>query len=282
MHRALIVEDERDQAELAASLVRLRDFEPVLAPTGGDGLRLAGRLRPEVILLDLMLPDADGFDVCKRLRGDRTTMGIPIVMLTALADDAHRRRGYRVGANAYVSKPYGARDLFAALDRARDWKAGLERHRLRGEILVELESETAFLQEADDFLSSLGASTPLTPTQIGHLRQAVMELGMNAIEWGNRYHADKLVRIVYRVHDDRVEVVIRDEGPGFNPADLPHAARPDDPTAHMDVREKLGLRVGGFGLMISRGMVDDLAYNKKGNEVTMVVRFDPDAVAGQG
>ena len=54
---------------------------------------------------------------------------------------------------------------------------------------------------------------------------------------------------------------------------LPHAAIPDDPFTHLDVREKLGLRAGGFGLLICQGMVDEMAYNDKGNEVTLIKRF---------
>jgi DNA-binding response OmpR family regulator len=279
MGKILIVEDDRDQADLAAQLVRLRGYEPVVAATGEAGLRLARSLRPALVVLDLMLPDTDGFDVCMRLRGDRATMAIPIVMLTALSDAPNRRRGFRVGANAYVTKPYDAEDLYAALAAARAWKARLARGRLRGEVQVELASEAQFLQEVNDFLAALYRTVPLAPEQVNHLRQAVMEMGLNAIEWGNRHRAEATVTITFRVRDDRVEVVVRDQGAGFDPTRLPHAASADDPVAHMDVREKLGLREGGFGLMIARGMVDELRYNDRGNEVTLVKRFRPDGVA---
>jgi anti-sigma regulatory factor (Ser/Thr protein kinase) len=105
------------------------------------------------------------------------------------------------------------------------------------------------------------------------LRQAVMEMAHNAIEWGNKHQSDRLVTIRYRVYDDRVEIVVRDQGPGFNRDELPHAAVPDDPFTHLDVRDKLGLRAGGFGLMICKGMVDELRYNDSGNEVTLLKRF---------
>jgi DNA-binding response OmpR family regulator len=280
MHTALIVEDDPDQAELAAHLVRQRDLEPVVAGSGESALQLARRLRPEVVLLDLMLPDTDGFDVCKRLRGDRATMATPIIMLTALNEDRHRRHGFRVGANAYLTKPYDPSALLDAIASAQAWRKDLERGQVRGEILVELNSESSFLQEVNDFLADLCRSTPMTPEQINQLRQAVMEIGMNAIEWGNKHRVEELVRIIYRVLADGVEIRVLDQGPGFDPKNLPHAARPDDPVAHMDVREKMGLREGGFGLMISRGMVDELRYNDRGNEVTLIKRFDPAAPAG--
>src|SRR5262249_33986990 len=82
-----------------------------------------------------------------------------------------------------------------------------------------------------------------------------------------------LVNLTYRVHDDYLEIVVRDQGPGFDRTQLPHAAIADDPFTHLDVREKLGLRAGGFGLLICQGMVDEMRYNDIGNEVTLVKRF---------
>ena len=74
---------------------------------------------------------------------------------------------------------------------------------------------------------------------------------------------------------DKITITVRDTGPGFNPNDLPHAAKPGDPLGHLEVREKMGLREGGFGIMIARGLVDELQYNEKGNEVRLVKFFPP-------
>ena len=87
MPTALIVEDDPDQAEMAARLLRYRNFESEIAGTGGVGLEKARSLKPDVVLLDLMLPDTTGFDVCRELRLDRQTMLTPVVMLTALGDE---------------------------------------------------------------------------------------------------------------------------------------------------------------------------------------------------
>ena len=280
MSTALIVEDHQDQAEMVARLLKLRDYESILAETGEQGLRLAREHVPDVVLLDLMLPDINGFDVCRQLRSDRSTMLTPIVMLTALGDAENRMHGFRVGANAYVTKPYGVEELFHAISAARAWRAGMDEENMQGEIHVELNSEIAFLQELNDFLMHLCQSTPLTNEQVMQLRQAVLEMGQNAIEWGNRHRVEKLVHIRYRLFDDRVEIVVRDQGSGFDPDQLPHAAADDDPVSHLDVRDKLGLRTGGYGLMISRGMVDEMRYNDQGNEVTLIKRYRP--VPAQG
>jgi DNA-binding response OmpR family regulator len=273
MTTALIVEDHPEQAELVARLVRLRDYDPIVAEDGETALRLARERIPDVVLLDLMLPDINGFDVCRRLRSDRATMTIPVVMLTALNDVQHRVHGFRVGANAYVTKPYGVDALFEAIASARAWRDSIDERALQGEIHVELNSEINFLKDLNDFLMIVCQSTPLSNEQVIQLRQAVMEMAQNAIEWGNLHETDRLVNITYRVYDDRLEIVVRDQGPGFDRTALPHAAVPGDPFSHLDVREKLGLRAGGFGLLICEGMVDEMRYNDVGNEVTLIKRF---------
>jgi DNA-binding response OmpR family regulator len=276
MGTALIVEDHPDQAQLVASLLRFRNFEPVVARDGETGLKLARELAPDVVILDLMLPDISGFDVCRRLRSDRHTMLTPIVMLTALGDATNRMQGFRVGANAYVTKPYGMQDLIDAITAARAWRHEIEKGNMQGEIHVELNSEVTLLQDLNDFLLSLCQSTPLSTEQVMHLRQAVMEMAQNAIEWGNRHQSDRLVNITYRVYEDRIELIIRDQGSGFDRSNIPHAAASDDPFSHLDVRDKLGLRSGGFGLLICEGMVDELRYNDVGNEVTLIKRYRQD------
>jgi DNA-binding response OmpR family regulator len=275
MAKALIVEDHPDQAALVVRILRMRDFEPLVAEDGTTGLRLARKHVPDVLLLDLMLPDINGFDVCRQLRLDRSTMLIPVVMLTALNDMQHRVHGFRVGANAYVTKPYGVEELLDAIAAARAWRNSIHQRALKGEVSVELNSEISLLKDLNDFLMHVCQVTPLTDEQIMQLRQAVMEMAHNAIEWGNQHQSDRPVKITYRIHEDYLEITVRDQGQGFNRMHLPHAAMPDDPFSHLDVRERLGLRAGGFGLLICQGMVDEMRHNEQGNEVTLIKRFAP-------
>lgn len=274
MKRALIIEDDLDQAKLAERLLISHEFQSTIESTGTAGLAAALRgPAPDVILLDLILPDLDGYEVCQRLRQEEATRSVPIVLVTALGDGSHRCRGFRVGANAHVSKPYSPKDLYQGIDLAFQWKRNLRRAHLRGEIEVELNSVPALLHEANTFFEELGRQTPLSPEQITQLQHALMEMGQNAIEWGNRRCEAELVHMTYRICEDRVEIIVRDKGCGFDPRDLPHAASPEDPLTHMEVRECMGLRDGGFGLLIARGLLDELRHNERGNEVTLVKRF---------
>jgi DNA-binding response OmpR family regulator len=275
MATALIVEDHPEQAQLVARILRLRDFASILGHDGETGLRLARQYLPDILLLDLMLPDINGFDVCRRLRTRRETMLIPVVMLTALNAAQHQVHGFRVGANAYLTKPYGVEELFKAIAEARAWRASMDQRALQGEIHVELNSEIKLLKDLNDFLMTVCQTTPLSNEQVMQLRQAVMEMVHNAIEWGNQHQSDLLVNIIYRVHENHLEIMVRDQGPGFDRANLPHAAIANDPFTHLDVRDKLCLRAGGFGLLICQSLVDEMKYNDQGNEVTLIKRFSP-------
>ena len=270
----LIVDDERDTNDILASLVRARGFEPIQLFTGAQVCPAVREHAPDVILLDLMLPDMNGFDICDELKRDRATNLIPIIMVTALHDANHRAAGVRVGANGYLTKPFTPVRLYQAIDDALGWRKEHEESGIEGEINFDVRSELTYLQQANDMLADLFLRTPLTERQIKDLRQAIMEMGGNAIEWGHRKNADLVLRITYRIDPTAVTLVIQDQGPGFNPKTLPHAASDEDPIGHLDIRNELGIREGGFGIMLARGLVDAFAYNAKGNEVTLVKRFE--------
>jgi CheY-like chemotaxis protein len=121
MSTALIVDDERDTNDILSSLVHSQGFTPIQL-FGGEGVREAVRKHsPEVVLLDLMLPDIDGFQVCDQIRKHPETCLTPVVMVTALADHLHFNHGYRVGTNEYLSKPFTPDSLFKSIDEARAW-----------------------------------------------------------------------------------------------------------------------------------------------------------------
>jgi DNA-binding response OmpR family regulator len=271
----LIVDDERDTNDLLASLLRAHDFEPVQLYSAAEVLPAVREHKPAVILLDLMLPDMDGFAVCDQLKRNRETNLIPVIMVTALNDAKHRAAGVRVGANGYVAKPFDPQKLFEAIDKAIEWRTEHEQRGTQGEIEFHIRSETAHLQQANDMLADLYAHTPLNERQVKDLKQAVMEMGGNAIEWGHEKKADLVLRITYRIDPDAITLVIHDEGPGFNPNHIPHAASDEDPIGHLEIRLEQGKREGGFGIMLAKGLVDEFRYNDKGNEVTLVKRFEP-------
>jgi CheY-like chemotaxis protein/anti-sigma regulatory factor (Ser/Thr protein kinase) len=226
--------------------------------------------QPEVILLDLMLPDIEGFEICEVLKLERETNKIPIIMITALSAPEDRVRGLKVGANQYLTKPFSSEDLHQAIQNVSGWQDELKKAGSHGEIQFQLQSDTQYLDELNGLLSSLLYYSGLSPRKAQQLVTAVREMGANAIEWGHRNQVDRIVSVVYHCDEEKVTITIRDTGTGFDSQNLPHAADADDPIAHMMVREALGMREGGFGIMMSRGLVDEMSYNAAGNEVCLI------------
>ena len=109
--RILIIEDESDVVELISFKLKESGFDVLKALDGTEGLRLARSTVPDLILLDLMIPEVDGLEVCKILRHDPKTRSIPIIMVTAKAAEIDRVLGLEHGADDYVVKPFSPREL---------------------------------------------------------------------------------------------------------------------------------------------------------------------------
>ena len=109
--RVVIVEDERDVSRLLEFNLRGAGFEVTVGGTGAEGLAAVAATKPDVILLDLMLPDQSGYDVCKTLRASAETADIGVIMLTAKGEPEDRILGLEVGADDYVVKPFVVREV---------------------------------------------------------------------------------------------------------------------------------------------------------------------------
>jgi DNA-binding response OmpR family regulator len=111
--RVLVVEDEPDVATLLRHHLTREGYEVVIATSGPEALRRARELRPDVVLLDIMVPELDGWEVCRRLRQEPATLGIPVIMVTGRVGEADKVRGFEAGVDDYVTKPFSARELVA-------------------------------------------------------------------------------------------------------------------------------------------------------------------------
>jgi len=109
--KILVVDDEPEAVELVAFNVTQAGFEVNTATDGAEALKKARSTAPSLIVLDLMLPEVDGLEVCKMLRRDRATAAIPIVMVTAKAAEIDRILGLELGADDYITKPFSPREL---------------------------------------------------------------------------------------------------------------------------------------------------------------------------
>src|SRR5580700_146390 len=109
--RILIVEDERQLVKTLEYNFQREGFETIVAHDGGEGLRKAQMILPDLVLLDLMLPVMSGLDVCRELRSGEKTREIPIIMVTARAEETDQVVGFSMGADDYVTKPFSPKVL---------------------------------------------------------------------------------------------------------------------------------------------------------------------------
>jgi DNA-binding response OmpR family regulator len=116
--KILLVDDEKDFLDLLAQHLQRGDFEFITAGDGMEALNKARRFLPDVILLDLMLPDLDGLSVCDILRNQASTADIPVILLSALAGEMARLNGLASGANHYLCKPVNMAELLDCIENA--------------------------------------------------------------------------------------------------------------------------------------------------------------------
>jgi DNA-binding response OmpR family regulator len=111
--RVLVVEDDPDIAQLVAHYLEKAGFSAELLANGRDALAAIGSRPPDVLVLDLMLPQVDGLEICRVVRGNASTAAIPIIMLTARAEESDRIVGLEIGADDYLGKPFSPNELVA-------------------------------------------------------------------------------------------------------------------------------------------------------------------------
>src|SRR5690349_5981046 len=115
MRKILLIEDDSDLVALLRYNLQKEGFHCLDAQTGKDALELCRQARPDLVLLDIMLPDCDGLEICKTIRAEPDLARIPVIFLTARGAEADRIIGLEIGANDYVVKPFFVRELIARI-----------------------------------------------------------------------------------------------------------------------------------------------------------------------
>lgn len=188
--KVLIVEDEQDILQLVKHYLEKEGFRPITAISGLDALKKVKEEKPDLVVLDLMLPEMDGLEVCKRLRSMPSTAMLPILMLTAKAEESDTIVGLELGADDYVTKPFSPKALVA---RVKALLRRIERAPAEGPDLYHYGALTMNLARHE---VSLGKQeVPLTAKEFGLLEQLLRHRGrvltrevlLNAV-WGYDYY----------------------------------------------------------------------------------------------
>jgi CheY-like chemotaxis protein/anti-sigma regulatory factor (Ser/Thr protein kinase) len=278
MSKILVVDDDKATRHVLQTILTTAGFSTAVARDGVEALRSLGADQFDLILLYVWMPRMNGLELLAKLR---TIEARPRVIVMT-SDDAPETllKAVREQAVRYVHKPVEAALLLETVREAlaASYPPPVEVISARPEwveLVVPCTREAAGHIEA--VMSQLDAT--LAPDVRASIAYAFRELLLNAVEWGGKLDPTRTVRIACLRAKRFVMYRIADPGTGFKVEDLPHAAigqSPDDPIAHMQVREAKGIRPGGFGLLTVRASVDELLYNEQRNEVVFVKYLDED------
>ena len=191
MGKILIVEDEANIRQLVRYNLEKEGFQVMEAADGMQGLRTAQKEKPDLVLLDLMLPGMDGLEVCRTLKGTPATSALPIIMLTAKAEEVDKIIGLELGADDYMTKPFSPRELTARI------KAVLRRSQKETALPGELQVGRLRFNFSRYEVSLGGIKLELTPKEYELIKMLATNLGKvftreQLLEkvWGYEYFGD--------------------------------------------------------------------------------------------
>ena len=274
--RILLVDDDRGLRHVLSTFLTDAGHVVETAGDGPDALAMLGERPFDIVLLDIGLPSMNGLEVLEQAR----SLPTPPLVIMMTADDtsetlleAVRRQAYR-----YLRKPFPPNAIVEIVDDALKPAAALSIEVVSArpewlEIVAPCVLEMA--DRIQSFVMHLEADLPEPVREA--VAQAFRELLTNAIEWGGKLDPNRKVRISCVRAKRMLFYRISDPGEGFDIDGLLHAAitnPEDDPIQHIAVREEKGLRPGGFGLAMTRSLVDELIYNEARNEVIFVKYLD--------
>ena len=181
----LIIDDDTTLLELLSGHLETAGYHPLVASDGLSGLRLAAEAQPDLVVLDVMMPDMDGWEVCRRLREQST---VPIIMLTAKGEEFDKLRGFRLGVDDYVTKPFSFAELTARVGAvlARATHAPASTHRVTsGDVTIDFDQRRVTIA---------GRMIDLTPTEYHlleilarHAHRTVPTERLLVEVWGSAY-----------------------------------------------------------------------------------------------
>ncbi len=191
MAKILIIEDEKPITELLEYNLKQNGYFVEIAYDGEEGLKKVLEIKPDLIILDLMIPKIDGMEVCRRIKGDSSIKSIPIVMLTAKTDEVDRIVGLEMGADDYVTKPFSVRELVlrikAILKRADSGLTEVRKVEVK-ELSIDPDQHTVYVQGNEVVLTHLEFNLLLALIN-SNGRVLTRDTLLNKV-WGYDYYGD--------------------------------------------------------------------------------------------
>jgi DNA-binding response OmpR family regulator len=267
------VDDDPDVHQLLRAALGAGDRQIESASDGLAGLRCIEGAPFDLVMTDVNMPGLDGMALLERIRTLRPET--PVLVMTVANTPENVIRAIRERAFSYFSKPFTINSVIEMVEHALSSTAPEGDIEIRSarpnwlELRLACKMETA--NRILQFVRELSIGLPAAEHE--NIATAFREILMNAIEHGGGSDPKKTVSVTYVRTERAVLYFVRDPGKGFSFQKLQHAAvaNPlESPFEHAEVRERLGMRPGGFGIFMTRELVDELIYNEAGNEVLLI------------
>lgn len=211
MPTALIVEDEPQANNLLALLLQLRGYQTESAYSGAEALEKIRQRCPDVVFLDLMLPDMDGYEVCRSLKSPSGVSIVPVVIVTARLTAENRIESFGAGADDYIPKPYTPDQIFEALEQSDAWKGSLDVPRLEGEIPLDGRDSGDALRRLAHLRRLLIHRCALESAEIDRITGAIAGLWASVNAWARQRRVERVATLSYSLTPEALTLVIQDE-----------------------------------------------------------------------
>jgi CheY-like chemotaxis protein/anti-sigma regulatory factor (Ser/Thr protein kinase) len=272
-HTVLVVDDDPSIHELVQAMLADAAWRVRTAGNGDEALAVLEKQTQDLVLTDILMPGMDGLALLGHLRNRHPAT--PVVVMTVKNTPDHILGSLRREASAYVAKPFTRETLIATLQNALSTTVDQDDIKVLSDqphwISLQIRCKLTTADRLTQFVRELPSD--LEPDEREQVATAFRELLMNAIEHGGHLDPKKTVDLSYIRTARSIVYYIRDPGEGFAMDKLAHAAianTPDQPFRHVELRQQMGIRPGGFGLLMTKSFADELIYSAKGNEVILI------------
>ncbi|MDQ1470971.1 MAG: two-component system, OmpR family, response regulator [Bryobacterales bacterium] len=273
LKRILIVDDDPDVHDLLKIALRGEDREVGSAFDGLEGLKRVENEPWDLVITDILMPGLDGMALLERIH--RLCPETRVVVMTVANTAENIVHAIRDHAFAWFGKPFTVEAVREMVEHALNSKfsdddievLSASPQWLGLKLRCKMDTAARIVQ----FLREMEKGLPAEEQE--KVASAFREILLNAIEHGGGNDPDKSVTITYVRSERALLYYVRDPGQGFSFAKLKHAAvsnPAEAPMDHLEARQQLGMRAGGFGILMTRSLVDDLIYNEMGNEVLLI------------
>lgn len=257
--KILVVDDDYDLCKMLMKLLGRKGYEADYVLSGEEALERVYKEPFDLIILDIMMPGIDGYEVCHKLKIHREYNRIPILMLSAKDTEQDKIVGLQTGADDYIFKPFEVGELLRAMEEVLRRHEAIFTNGLMQEVTFNFQSQFEYLEEVNELVTQLFRHTTLAADEVWEIKLALHEVGINAIEHGNKMDPEKSVRLRCRIFGDRIEFDMEDQGEGFAFRKLP------DPTEDAALA-----RERGRGIYLVSKIVDEVRYDGDGSRVRLI------------